>query len=93
MNKDTTTCLTGRENSTVTSTSWIEPDDASDSAEDSEAATKGIRADFAGWRRYQSVLLPTEITRRVGGKAHFSIDVSKVLINEELSNTLFQNSN
>jgi hypothetical protein len=83
--------LIDSENSIIKSARWIEPDNPDDSVDDPNAQTKEVRVDYFGWRRFEGVLLPTQVTRWVGGKADFTIDISEALVNQQLPNTVFQN--
>jgi hypothetical protein len=85
--------LIDRENSIIKSARWIEPDDPGDSVDDPDAQTKEVRVDYSGWRRFQGILLPTQLTRWVAGRGDFSVDVSEVLVNQQMPDTLFQNPN
>ena len=79
-----------KDDSTIDSARWLEPDDASRRIEDPDTPMAEVRVDFAGWRRVNGVLWPMEMVVWRGGKADFRIDLSEVLPNHQMPDTLFQ---
>jgi hypothetical protein len=69
---------------------WLEPDDPS-RADDPRAPKMDSRIDFGNWVERAGVMWPMEITRWLGGEVEFRIEVNDVRVNQQLSDSLFQN--
>jgi hypothetical protein len=87
--KRTVSYLVDRERSVVYAARWLEPDDPTQSA-DSTAASTDIRIDFGDWKRVGGVLWPMRITRYVGGRLDWNVELREVLVNAQLPATVFQ---
>jgi hypothetical protein len=80
-----------RESLLIRSTRWLEPDDPRVRADDASASKMDSRIDFENWFQQGGVMWPMHITRWLGGKVDYRIQVNEVLVNQTLADTLFQN--
>jgi hypothetical protein len=79
-----------RQNYTIESARWLEPDDPRRRAEDRQAATMDVRVDFGDWRTVGGVLWPFDIVHWQGGRVDYRVVVNQVLMNQPLDDTIFQ---
>jgi hypothetical protein len=87
--KRTVSYLVDRERSVVYAARWLEPDDPTQSA-DSTAPSTEIRIDFGDWKRVGGVLWPMRITRYLGGRLDWNVELREVLVNQQLPAAIFQ---
>jgi hypothetical protein len=80
-----------RQEFTIESARWLEPDDPNRRTEDISAAKTDVRVDFSDWRRVGGVLWPFDIVHWQGGKVDFRISITQMQINQSLVDTIFQN--
>lgn len=80
-----------RQDGTIESVRWLEPDNPSQAITDQSAPKLDIRVDFADWRTVSGLVWPFEVVHWTGGKVDYRVVVNQVQINQPLSDTIFQN--
>lgn len=79
-----------RQNYTIESVRWLEPDDPRRRA-DEPTATMDVRVDFGDWRMVGGVLLwPFDLVHWEGGRVDYRITTTQVQINQPLADAIFQ---
>lgn len=79
-----------RQDFTVESARWLEPDNPTRRIDDLQEAKSDVRLDFDNWQTVSGVLWPFEIVKWNGGRVEFRVQVSQVQFNQTLADSLFQ---
>jgi hypothetical protein len=82
-----------REDSTIETARWLEPDDPRQMADDANTPLLDMRVDYSDWRRVDGVLWPFEVTCSKGGSLHYRIVAEEVSANQHMADTIFHNPN
>src|SRR5262249_9650729 len=72
----------------IKSARWLEPDDPRNTDQDSPKLDS--RVDFGNWLQLSGVMWPTQITRWLGGRVQFRIEVIDVKVNQPLGDAQFR---
>jgi hypothetical protein len=85
------TYLIDRQTSLVAAARWLEPADATQSAQNPNTRLVETRIDFSRWRDVAGVQWPYAITHWSGGRVDFRVALTGVQMNQNLAAPLFQN--
>jgi hypothetical protein len=84
------TYLIDRQTSLVAAARWLEPADATQSADNPNARLVETRVEFSVWRDIAGVQWPYQITYWSGGRVDFQANLTQVLLNQHPLDKLFQ---
>ena len=84
--------LVSEENSAIYIARWMEPVDPGQEIDDAGPQID-VRVDFSRWREVEGLLWPMEVTHWRGGKVDYRIDVTEVLLDQQVPATIFNNPN
>jgi hypothetical protein len=84
------TYLIDRQTSLVAAARWLEPADATQSADSPNTRLVETRVEFSLWRDVGGVQWPYQITHWSGGRVDFQVRLTQVLLNQPLQDSLFQ---
>jgi hypothetical protein len=84
------TYLIDRQTSLVAAARWLEPADATQSADNPNTRLVETRVDFSLWRDVGGVQWPYQIAHWSGGRVDFRVTLTQVLLNQHPLDKLFQ---
>jgi len=84
------TYLVDRQTSLIAAARWLQPADATQSADSPNARLVETRVEFSLWRDVAGVQWPYGITHWSGGRVDFQVNLTQVLLNQHPLDKLFQ---
>ncbi len=78
------------QNYTIETARWLEPVDANRRIEEGDAAFVDLRVEYSNWQTVGGMLLPYEVVVWKGGRVDSRLQISLLLVNQNLPISLFQ---